>query len=314
MKEQMQAAKNAVFAAKQAAENQDPASKAFPAQRPIETGGVPTKSRAQAAMEKFGIKIPVGTVPLPSQGMVYSQNHPFHRQESVEYRGMTTREEDILTNAVYVKRGTVIDELIKSCLINKNVDVRSLISGDRNALMIAIRATGYGQIYSPSFACPNPACKEVNHLNIDLAQLPVKNLTIQPRNEYENVFSFEMPSMQNQDGKPVEVLFRFLTGQDELDIQATLKANKKKGSDNAQLVTTRLQHCIVSINGITNRHDISEGINYLPASDALALRDYIDKHEPGVDMTIDFSCEHCEHEAEVVMPMDATFFWPNART
>ena len=307
--EAMQAAKNAVFNAKQnAGEDSTEAqvNKAFPTQKPLVTGGVPTKSRAQAAMEKFGIKIPVGAVPLPSQGLVYDRAHPLHRKQSVEYRGMTTREEDILMSQAYIKRGTVIDELIKSCLIDKSIDVRSLIAGDRNALMLAIRATGYGELYKPSFSCPN--CGEMNHLEINLSGLPIKNLSIEPVTQDANLFEFKFPTTD------AVVHFKFLTGEDEFDIQAEIKANKKRGGENTHLITTRLLHSIVSINGNASRHDIAEAIQYFPASDSQALRAYIDKHEPGVDMKTDFECSNCNHEAEVAMPMDATFFWPNART
>jgi hypothetical protein len=80
------------------------------------------------------------------ESLVYASGHPLHNCETVEYRAMTAKEEDILMSQALNKRGTVIAELIKSCLINKDIDVSTLLSGDRNALMIAIRASDMVQI------------------------------------------------------------------------------------------------------------------------------------------------------------------------
>ena len=105
---------------------------------------------------------------------------------------MTAKEEDILMSQALIKRGTVITELIKSCLINKNIDVQTLLSGDRNALMIAIRASGYGAIYEPIYACPS--CEFKNELQIDLNNLPIKPLTIEPSAPNMNSFAFKIIS------------------------------------------------------------------------------------------------------------------------
>ena len=79
---------------------------------------------------------------------------PWHACETVDIKAMTAREEDILTSRAFIKKGTVITELIRSCLVDKRIDPNSLLSGDRNALMVAIRVTGYGVEYSTEVTCP----------------------------------------------------------------------------------------------------------------------------------------------------------------
>ena len=92
--------------------------------------------------DEFGYETPVDLVPLPSQGRIYPPESGFHGKETVEVRSMTAKEEDILTSRALIKKGTVITELIKSCLVDKTLDVNVLTSGDRNAIMTALRVTG----------------------------------------------------------------------------------------------------------------------------------------------------------------------------
>lgn len=257
------------------------------------------------ANTNFSVQIPVDAIPLPSKGLVYPATHAFFCKDSVEIRGMTTREEDILTSAALIKKGTVINELIRACLMDRSVDVTSLLSGDRNALMIAIRATGYGATYSPSITCP--VCEAKNELKVNLGDLKIKNLQISPVEQGKNMFSYTL-----QNGKDV-ITFRFLTGADEEEILAQANMRKKKGIQTSTLVTSRLLASIVAINGNSDRTIVAQFVNNCPAFESNALRHFIDKHEPGVDMAVDFSCQSCEHYEEVVLPMDASFFWPNSK-
>lgn len=288
--EQKREFRNSVFAAKQA----------------VEGGQGGSVSREQYAKQELGLDIPVDAVPLPSGGKVYPREHALHAADRVEFRAMTAREEDILMSRAFIKRGTVITELIKSCLINRDVDVNSLISGDRNALMIAIRVSGYGASYEPQYTCPN--CETMNELKINLSELPIKPLEIAPAEAFENLFRFKLPKT----GKTVG--FRFLTGEEEEKILKTIEVKKKKGIQNDNIVTTRLLSSIVDIDGITDKNQIAKFVQFMPAMDSLALRKHIDDHEPGVDMSVEFQCQNCDHVADITLPMGPSFFWPNART
>ena len=282
--------RNSVFAAKKAAEG----------------GQVQPIDSQQYASQELGLDIPVDAVPLPSAGQVYPQGHALHGKDRVEFRAMTAREEDILMSRAYIKKGTVITELIKSCLMDKGVNVNEMVSGDRNALMIAIRVSGYGREYEPSFNCPQ--CEVQTELQIDLADLGIKPLELEPAEAFANKFYFDLPVTKKQ------VAFRFLTGEEEEKILKTLEIKKKKGIQNDNLVTTRLLSSIVEIDGVSDRNKISKFVQFMPARDSLALRKFIDKHEPGVDMTVEFMCQNCDHVADISLPMGPTFFWPNARS
>jgi hypothetical protein len=294
MSEDNRELRNAMLAAQAAAQN------------PGSTGGYQEGqpiTAQQYAKQELGVEIPVDAVPLPSRGLVYSPGHPLCGASEVEYRAMTAKEEDILMSQALIKRGTVITELIKSCLINKDIDVHSLLSGDRNALMIAIRASGYGAAYEPTYACPQ--CEFKNDVQVDLNNLPIKPLTINPIAPNMNAFGFKLPVSKK------EVTFKFLNGKEEEEIIAESETRKKKGLLNSNLVTARLMRSIIAIDGNDNKGLISRFVQYMPARDSLLLREYIDEHEPGVNMKIDFRCSNCDHFEEVMMPLGANFFWPN---
>ena len=105
--------------------------------------------------DDFGFEVPVEAVPLPSNGVVYPVDNPLHGLETLDIKAMTAREEDILTSRALIKKGTVITELIKSCLVNKSIDVEDMLVGDRNAIMTALRITGYGSQYTVEVDCPD---------------------------------------------------------------------------------------------------------------------------------------------------------------
>lgn len=257
----------------------------------------------------FGLELPASTVPLPSSGRVYPKGHPFSGMDAVEIRGMTAREEDILTNQALLKRGIVISELIKSCLVDGRVDPSSLLNGDRNALVVAIRVTGYGQEYDAEIECSE--CGTKTNQTFDLAEMPIRRLMIDPVAEGQNLFEYVLPFSKKR------VQFKFLTGKDEEEI-VTIQDRQRKlsmatSAAGTAIVTTNLLYSIVSVDGVTDRQKITGFVrNVMPARDSLALRTYIRENEPGILMKQDVTCGNCGRTEEVSMPLGVKFLWPHA--
>jgi len=254
-------------------------------------------------LDDFGYQVPVEAVPLPSNGRIYPADSPLYNQETLEIRAMTAKEEDILTSRALIKKGTVISHLIKSCLVNKAIDVDLMTVGDRNAIMTALRITGYGSEYSSEVDCP--ACSERSKQDFMLTDLGIKRLETDPVAEGANLFEFMLPLTQKK------VHFKFLTGADETQLTVMMERNKKQGAEADSIVTTRLQHQIVAIDSIKDRTKVNMFIRNMPARDSLALRKHIDKTEPGLDMKTWMDCPHCMESSEVRLPMGASFFWPD---
>ena len=282
-KKKERAARNEVFTAAQA-----------------QSQGIQTRN---VMREDFGIEIPVESVPLPSRGVVYPVNGPLYGQETIEVKAMTAREEDILTSRALIKKGTVITELLRSCLINKDIRSDAMLSGDRNAVMTAIRITGYGSGYEVEVECPN--CDEKSKQSFDLTELPIKRLELSPLTDGTNIFEVELPLTKKN------IQFKFLTGVDEREISILSERQKKSGIQAGNLITQRFKQQIVAIDGITDRTKINMFVGNMPAGDSLFLRKYIDKNEPGIDMKAWMECSQCFEHSEVRLPMGASFFWPD---
>jgi len=263
--------------------------------------GMPTRN---VMRDDFGFEIPVESVPLPSRGITYESDSPVANTDTLEIRAMTAREEDILTSKALIKKGTVITHLLKSCLVNKSIDPDLMLAGDRNAIMTALRITGYGSDYNVEVDCP--ACGQRSKQTFALTDLPIKRLDLQPVAEGTNLFDFLLPTTKKN------VRFKFLTGADEQEIMTTMERKKKTGLSGENLVTTRLQHALVSIEGITDQSKLNLFIRNMPARDSLELRRHIDKNEPGIDMKSWMDCPGCMESSEVRLPMGASFFWPDA--
>lgn len=254
--------------------------------------------------DPLGLDIPVEVVPLPSRGLVYPPGHPLHNVEEVEINPMTAREEDILTTKAFLKKGTVMTELLKSCLTDKRIDPDDMILGDKSAIMVAIRITGYGADYDAEITCPE--CNEKYKQEFDLSQLEIKSLEVSPRSEFTNEFEFILPITKKR------VTFKLLTSRDEAEVN--LLEDKKKKLNVAtkeSTVTMSLFQAITSIDGVANRAQIKKFVERMPARDSRALRNYMSDISPNIDLTQEVKCVHCDHVTDVTIPMTTAFFWPD---
>ncbi len=245
--------------------------------------------------------VPTEIVPLPSNGSVYPQNHPLHGCKTVSIRSMTARDEDILTSRALLKSGRAITMLLKSCLIDKNIDPGTMIAGDRNAVLVAIRITGYGRAYGAQVECPE--CRVPSQIDLDLASIPIKRIPDYATQVAPNEFTVTLPS-----GKPASV--RLMTGNDQEEIMKNQEALRKANlPENA--VTTLLRAHVVSYGTERDPSKLSALVQDIPAKDSRALRKFIDTINPDVELKAEFKCSVCGFEdKEVPVPMSTDFFWP----
>ena len=242
-------------------------------------------------------KLPTETIELPSKGLMYPKENPLS-EGTIEMKYMTAKEEDILTNQNYIKQGVVIDKLLKSLIVNKDINYNDLLIGDKNAIMVAARILSYGKNYEFSY--------EGESQNIDLSKLDSKNLNEELYKDGKNEFSFTLPHTENQ------VTFKILTHGDEQKIEQEVKSLKKINKQSSSEVTTRFSHIITSVNGSSEKKDIREFVNnYLLAKDARELRKYYQEVSPDLDMKLYLNTPTGEEEV-ADLPIGLNFFWPDA--
>jgi len=241
-------------------------------------------------------KLPTETVELPSKGLIYPEDHSLS-SGTVEMKYMTAREEDILTNQNYIKKGVVIDKLLQS-LITSDINYDDILVGDKNAIMIAARILSYGKDYDFNLG---------NGLqSVDLSLFENKPIDESLYTRGQNEFSFQLPSTDNV------VTFKLLTHGDEKKIEQEVKGMQKINKDNITEATTRLKHMITSINGSSDKKDIREFVDYgLLARDARALREEYVRVSPDIDLTVTYE-DVDGVDKEATLPIGINFFWPDA--
>lgn len=251
---------------------------------------------------------PTEHVALPSGGRFYDEDHPLYGQDTVEIRFMTAKDEDILTSQSLLKNGTALEKLMQNILVDKRISPSTLLVGDRSAILIAARATGYGQQYKTNVTCPS--CQETSAFSFDITEFETfegdrdeqEALGVAPTPD--NTYTVKLPLTT------VTAEFRLLTGADEIAMTKGIQKRRNKSSIDGSL-STQFIRAVTSLSGETDRETIKKFSLLMPASDARHLRAAIRSVTPRVDLTQNFECPECGHEQDMEVPLTANFFWPD---
>ena len=260
-------------------------------------------------------------IPLPSKGEGYKDKIS---KVSVAY--LTAYDENMIVSPNLYRDNLILDYIIQEKLLSKEIDPMDLLEGDRDAIILFLRASGYGNEY-PITATDDATGKEFDTI-VDLSKLKYKDFNL--TGDANGWFKFELPVSKK------EVKFRFPTHRDVVllekmqnmeDIKFTKetisshvkdldeiadnenikmsteqRTNLRKAirtienygesiSDEdtqkfSHALTNRLNLLVMAVDGITDRKYINDFIMKMNVRDSSALRKYIQKNEPGVDYTI----------------------------
>ncbi len=253
----------------------------------------------------FSFVIPTEFVELPTGGKYYPPGHPLHNQSAIEIKQMTAKEEDMLTSRTLLKKGVALDRVIGSLIVNKAIDPDSLFVGDRNAIIVATRVSGYGNDYTTKVTCP--ACGTNQEYSFDLNDADIfsgdENNPMNVTDNGDSTFNVTLPKTN------VIVTFKLLTGVDEKRLVAGVEADKKKRIDRG--ITRQLASMIVAVNDDDSIDAIKYLVENMPSSDSRHLRLAYKLTSPNVDLTQHFECGECGHEQDMEVPLNADFFWPD---
>jgi hypothetical protein len=237
-------------------------------------------------------KFPTEEVELPSKGLIYSKDNPLSSGK-VEIKYMTAKEEDILSNQSYIQKGIVLEKLLKSVIINKDINVDDLIVGDKNALLIATRILGYGKDYEIQVKGQN--------YTLDMSTLDNKEVNESDYEAGKNEFNFTTPATGTV------LTYQLATGKLEKQIERELAGLKKLNKEESSELTTRLKYLITSVDGSEEKKDIREFVDTrFLARDSRAFREHIASTQP--DVNLSYILDNGE---EVVVPIGLNFFWPD---
>lgn len=258
-------------------------------------------------------------VPLPSNGQCYPS-----KTSRVAVAYLTAESENLITSPQLYRDDMIIDALLKYHIISKNIKAEDLVQGDIDAIMVWLRATGYGTDYPIKVTDPETD-KEFNTV-ADLSKL--KNKEFKLIGNKNGQFEFTLPLTKKK------IVFKLLSRKEERllkrvnnlesegmrrelvkesyeTLRAALREERTMTNTQRQnlesslntihkwsslapkeelkinhLVTNRLEMMIQSIDDITDKREISNVIRVLPARDCRSLMTYIASNEPGVDWNI----------------------------
>ena len=259
-------------------------------------------------------------IPLPSKGECYENS-----MKNIAVSYLTANDENMIVSPNLYKDGLILDYLLRSKIRNTDIDPDDLLEGDRDAIILWLRATGYGLQY-PITVTDNVTGVEFD-TTVDLSQIKHKPFLL--KGDENGYFDFMTPNSKDL------IKFKFLTHGDikyinsiETEEQVNVKKNKLSyivreigelleneenlsKDDKMKLyeakrninkwaesidttsdegythkLTNRLEMSIISINGEDDREYISEYVRNMNVRDALALRRYINDNEPGLDFLV----------------------------
>lgn len=248
--------------------------------------------------------VPFEVAKLPSKGLLYSEDHPLCGETEVEFRPMTAVHENILASPALIKKGTVTSVLVKSCLVNQAVEPTTLLMGDKAAILLGIRISGFGADYRVNTSCP--ACGHNFLHTFDLSCVELKMLDTDPVQPGKNLFEFILPNSKKT------ITFSLLTDEDDLNLMRMQQQRKKAvNSDINMRITDEMVAMIKSVEGNTDAEKVANFVRNMRAMDSRAFRRYVNEIQPGLDLEQGVTCDNCGEFDHHKISLTTEFFWPS---
>lgn len=255
-------------------------------------------------------------IPLPSKGECYKS-----KKGKIAVSYLTAMDENIIVSPNLYRDNMVLDIILNEKVRDPEINPDDLLDGDRDAIILFLRSSAYGNMYSVTTT--DPETKETFDTEIDLSKIKYKDFTLV--GDENGWFDYQLPISKDA------IKFRFLTHKDylnlakldEVEVGSIRKAEIEKynskltyylGEDEiltmserkeitnainklkawadkfkdesvqfSHRATNELEMQIMSINGNENRKFIHDYVKNMPIKDASSLIKYITKNTPGVD-------------------------------
>lgn len=237
-------------------------------------------------------------VGLPSKGKLYPNGIS---EIQIDY--MTASDENLLSTPELIRKGTVMDELLKRKIKSDNIKPSELLNGDKDKIILQLRASSYGQYYDVKVTCPETG-NEFEE-SIDLLTLNEKELTVEPDEMME--FSYTLPMSKKV------VKFKLLTsGEFDRVLDAAQKQKEAYKAQVSETITLLLKAQIKEVDGNRDRNFVNKFIDRMRAGDSSAIRKYIKSIEPGIDYEYELTSPYTGNKFKATLNFGIDFFYPSA--
>lgn len=260
-------------------------------------------------------------IELPSHGECYP-----HKKGRIPVRELTASDENLIASPNMYANGQLVETILKRCILDKNFNVDEICPGDRDAVVMWLRATAYGPEYNVK--ATNPANGKEYKTTINLGDFQYKEFTLKgDENGYfdfmfdnGDVAKFKILSYKDTQKLQEDIVLQYINQKKYIvykkinDIKYQVDEVFKSEENNETLMdaidyiyewanndsiekdettlysnfmTSTLIRKTVSINGKEDRDFIEEYINNLRIGEAQKYRDYISENTPGIDFSLE---------------------------
>lgn len=149
------------------------------------------------------IKEQFDIIPLPSKGKPYQ-----NKIDKLPIGFLTAYDENIIVSPNLYKDGTFIDYLLKAKVLNPAIDAGDLLPGDRDAIILWLRATGYGNEF-PVTVTDDETGREFSTV-VDLSKIQFKDFNLE--SDENGWFTYTLPVSKD------EIKFNFLSYKEQKEL------------------------------------------------------------------------------------------------
>lgn len=258
-------------------------------------------------------------IPLPSKGEGYAD-----KKSTLPVAYLTAYDENMIASPNLYHGKKILDMLVEQKVLNHSFNTLDLLEGDRDAVILFLRASGYGNEYPITVTDDRTGIPF--ETTVDLSKLSYKDFSL--KGDSNGWFEYTLPVSGNV------VKFRFPTHRDIMTLEK-LENTENKGEMRARIleytkmlssflendsdsakdvksraaialqsltawgegikptpdefghaITNRLALLIMSVDDITDKKYIYDFVKKMNVKDSASLRKYMTKNEPGIDYNI----------------------------
>ena len=207
-------------------------------------------------------------IELPSRGIHYE-----NKKKSLKVDYLTASDENIFASPNLNSTNSVVTELLKRKVLDKDLSVEDIVEEDKQAILIFLRNTAFGSEYNMSTT--DLKTDQEFTFTVDLSTLKVKDFTLTENENGE--YSYHLEKSNHT------VTFKFLTKKQEEEIEKIRESWNGVGV--APIMTKQLEFMIRSIDGNKDPMQIRNFIEKMPIKDSQDFRKFVKDNKPGLDLT-----------------------------
>lgn len=258
-------------------------------------------------------------IPLPSKGECYA-----HKKGKIPVGYLTASDENVIASPNMYRDGKILDVMLRRKILDKSINVDELCEGDRDAIILWLRATAYGDDY-PIYVT-NPKTGNRIDTSVKLSEFKYDEFNL--KGDENGCFDYETSNgdiikfkflTHNQESKLLDEISKEVTNTNKVtvikslatirealefididdedanninedleEIASVIGSNFTKNLDNVftTSITKRMVMHTYSINGNTDKEYIKAYVENMRTKEASRYRQYINDNKPGVDFRI----------------------------